>query len=532
MRDRHPLIIRVAGPLLGLFVVASDATAVNVALPNIQADLDTSLGTLQWTLSAYFLAIAVTVITVARMGDLFGRRRVFLLGLVVFGLGSALCAVSVDDVMLILSRVVQGVGGAALYSLSLALTSAAVPRDQIGRGVAAWAATGGFAMAISPVLAGGLIEVFDWRAVFVLNIPIVAFSAFMTLRLLEESVDPEAERRIDTAGIALLTTGLLVLMLGLIQADSWGWGSPLTIGLIIGSIVPLAAFLVVESRVSAPLIELGIFLRNLPFLGANVLALAAYYAVYVFLFIAALYLQNIHGDSALGAGIRLLPFAIVFAALAPKVGGIVNRIGPVIPMVIGGSLLAGSLLALSFADADSPELFLFICFAVFGAGMAVGLVSISAAALGAVPTAKIGAASGIRSTMAYVGGALGVAVAGAVLLLRERSRLSEITAAQGRELSPTEQRDIDALLSGSPEARAQIDLLTPLEANEVIAAAGEAFTAGMATTLRLTAGLLVVCTVAMLVLTRWRTSHRDPAPHGHAMLPPPEEAHTRARESR
>ena len=527
MSSERPLVIRVGGPLLGVFLVGFDAMAVSLTLPSIQADLDASFATLQWVVAAYFLAIAATVITAGRLGDLHGRRRVFMIGLVVFGAASTVCALAPSAEVLLVGRVGQGLGAASLYSLSLALTTAAVPREQIGRGVAAWATSGGLSMATAPLLAGALIDAFDWRAVFIVNVPIVIVALGMSRSFLKESTDPDAQPGVDVPGIATLSAGLAMLMLAFTQADAWGWGSAATIAVLAGSALMLGAFLVVESRVPNPLVDLDVFLRNGPFVGANFMAVAAYFSVYVLLFVTSLYLQDIRGDSPLGAGLRLLPFPIVFAITSQIAGRLVNRVGPLLPMVLGAGVMGAGLVMLSFADADTGELALAAAFVVFGAGMGLALVSISAAALGSVPAGKIGAASGIRATSAYVGSGVGVALTGAVLTLRERMRLGEITEEEGRRLTGDEQREIDGVLAGSDAARARLDDFSPLQADQIVAAAADAFTAGMATALRMCAVLLGLGALTAVLLVR-RSRHRRPAPHGHATLPPPEEPHAKA----
>jgi EmrB/QacA subfamily drug resistance transporter len=508
--------LAVAGPLIGIFAMATDASAVNLALPGIQGDLDASTAGLQWVIGAYMAAVAASVVAVSRFGDIVGRRRVFAYGLIVFGLGSLACGLAPDMGVLIASRVAQGIGGGAVYSLSLAVITSARPRSELGRGVAAWTVAAGLAMSVAPLVGGGLVSVFDWRAVFLVNVPVVVVALALTYALLPESRDEEASRHVDLGGALTLTAGLAMLMIGIIQAGAWGWSSPATLGLIAAGLATLGAFTVLELRSRDPLIDLRLFFGNARFVAANTLAIPAYGAIYAVLFLAPIYLQNVQGLSAIEAGVRLLPFPVLFFLLSRPVGRMVGRTGPLAPMVIGSCLMIAATLLLSFAGAEAAELLLGAAFALLGAGQAFSLIGISSAALASVPPGKAGAASGIRSTASYAGGALWVALAGAILTVLERSSLSDATAELGRRLTTGELQDADGLLSGSQSAEAAVDGLSPLDADAVRDAAADAFAYGMSWALRLCAIALAVVTVLAVAL------YRRGAPEGAQAAPAPE----------
>ncbi len=501
--------------------MAVDASAVNLALSGIQADLDASTAALQWVIGAYMAAIAASVVAVSRLGDILGRRRIFAWGLVVFGLASLACGLAPDEVTLIVSRIVQGIGGGAVYSLSLAVITSARPQSEIGRGVAAWSISAGLAMSVAPLVGGALVSAFDWRAVFLVNVPIVVAALLLTNALLPESRD-EAADRVDAPGALTLTAALAMLMVGVIQAAAWGWTSPAVIGLLAGGAAVMGLFVALELRVRDPLIDLRLFFGSHRFVAANALAVPAYGAIYVALFLAPLYLQNVQDRSALEAGLRLLPFPVMFFLLSRPAGRMVGRTGTLAPMVLGSALMVAALILLSFATAGTGEALLAVAFGLLGAGQAFSLVGISAAALGAVPPGKAGAASGIRSTFSYAGSALWIAVAGAVLTALERSSLADATDDLGRRLTDQELADADGILSGSAAAAEAVADLPPLDAADVTEAAADAFVLGMSWALRLCAIALAAATVAAVILYRRAAAPEAPpaAPREHSPLHP------------
>lgn len=413
------------GPLIGVFAMAADASAANIALAGIREDLDASTAGLQWVVGAYMAAVAASVVAVSRAGDILGRRRIFAFGLIAFGAGSLACGLSPDVPALVASRILQGVGGGAVYALSLAVITSSRPQSELSRGVAAWSIAAGLAMSVAPLLGGALITAFDWRAVFLVNVPVVVVALLLTNALLPESRDEEASRRIDLPGAVALTAALAMLMVAIIQGPDWGWASAGVLGLLAGGAVALAAFVALELRSPDPLIDLRLFFGDPRFVAANLLAVPAYGAMYVVLFLAPLYLQSVEGLSAAEAGLWLLPFPVMFFLLSRPAGRLVRRAGALRAMVLGSGLIIVATVTLSFARVGSGEAVLAVPFALLGAGQAFALVGINAGALGTVPPGKAGAASGIRSTFSYAGGALWVALAGAVLTALERSRLDD-----------------------------------------------------------------------------------------------------------
>ncbi|HEY1237709.1 MAG TPA: MFS transporter, partial [Solirubrobacterales bacterium] len=267
------------GTCLGLFILMLDSTVVALALPTIERDLHASADNIQWVLNGYLLVISVLVVTAGRLGDIAGRRRVFVIGMAVFGAGSVLAAVANDDAVLVAARVIQGAGGAAMLSLSLAIVSHAFPVEEQGKALGIWAAVSALALAIGPLVGGALIDV-DWRLIFWINLPICAAGIGITRWAAHESRDETSPPKVDYPGLATLTPGLLAVVFALVRADDWGWGSAKTLVLLAVGVLLLAAFWAIEHRVSSPIVDFTLF-RNGPYLGASAAAFALVGAYWV-----------------------------------------------------------------------------------------------------------------------------------------------------------------------------------------------------------------------------------------------------------
>ena len=296
-----------------LFMMMLDNTVVNVALPSIQEDLGASLSSLEWAVNAYTLSFGVLLVTGGRFGDIFGRRRMFLLGVTIFALSSATAGLAQDTAMLIVSRVVQGVGGALMMPATLSIVTNAFEPHERGKAIGTWAGVSALALAIGPVVGGLLTEHVSWRAIFYLNIPVAIGAIAATLFAVRESRDESVGREIDYLGVGALTVGLTALVLALIQGNAWGWGSVAIIGLLVLSVVALAAFVVIERRVPAPVVELPLFAsRN--FVGTNLVALIVTFAMLAQFFFVTLYIQDVLGYSPVETGLRFLPATLMIVA--------------------------------------------------------------------------------------------------------------------------------------------------------------------------------------------------------------------------
>jgi EmrB/QacA subfamily drug resistance transporter len=396
-----------------LFMIMLDNTVVNVALPSIQRDLGASLSGLEWTINGYTLSFAVLLATGGRLGDIFGRRRMFLFGVVVFALSSATAGFAQNTTDLVASRVVQGVGAALMMPATLSIVTDAFPAHERGKAMGTWAGVSALALAVGPVLGGFLTEHVSWRAIFYLNLPVAIGAVAAALFAVRESRDTTVGREVDYAGVALLTGALTALILALVEGNSWGWGSTEIVALLAGAGLGLAAFVAIELRVRAPMVEFRFFSdRN--FLGAVVVALIVSFAMLGVFFFLALYMQNILGYSPLEAGVRFLPSTLMIVTVAPVAGRMADRFGPRWLIAAGLTVVAASLFSFSDIAVDSSYLDLLPGFMLLGIGIAMTMSPMTSAAMNAVAVEKAGIASGVLSMFRMVGGSLGVAVTGAI----------------------------------------------------------------------------------------------------------------------
>jgi len=397
-----------------LFMVMLDNTAVNVALPSIQADFGASLSALEWTVNAYMLTFAVLLVTGGRLGDIFGRRRMFLYGVVVFSLASATIGFAPSEGWLIASRAVQGIGAAFMMPGTLSIISNAFPPEERGKAIGTWAGVSAIALAAGPLLGGWLTEEVSWRAIFFLNLPVAVGAVIVTLFAAEESRDETVGRQVDFPGILGMTVGLTALVFALVEGNAWGWGSPGIIGLLALSVASFAAFVAVERRAAAPIVDFEA-LRSKQFLGANVVAFMVSFGMLAMFFFLALYMQNILGYSPLEAGVRFLPSTVVIIFAGPISGRLADRYGPRPLMVAGMLITAASLLWQSRIEVDTSYAFLAPAFVLMGLGMGLVMSPMSMAAMNAVDRSKAGVASGTLSMFRMVGGTFGVAALGALV---------------------------------------------------------------------------------------------------------------------
>jgi len=400
-----------------LFMIMLDNTVVNVALPSIQKDLGASISGLEWTINGYTLSFAVLLATGGRLGDIFGRRRMFLFGVVIFTLSSATAGFAGDATSLVISRVVQGVGAALMMPATLSIITDAFPASERGKAMGMWAGVSALALAVGPVLGGFLTEHVSWRAIFYLNIPVAIGAVTAALFAVRESRDTTVGREVDFAGVAALTGGLTALILALVEGNSWGWGSPEIVALLAVAVLGLGAFVAVEQRVKVPMVDFSL-LSDRNFLGAVVVALIVSFAMLGVFFFLALYMQDILNYSPLEAGVRFLPSTLMIVGVAPFAGRLSDRYGPRWLIAGGLAIVAASLYSFSGIAVDSGYLDLLPGFMLLGIGIAMTMSPMTSAAMNAVPVQKAGVASGVLSMFRMVGGSLGVAVTGAIFQAR------------------------------------------------------------------------------------------------------------------
>jgi EmrB/QacA subfamily drug resistance transporter len=453
-----------------LFMIMLDNTIVNVALPSIQKDLGASISGLEWTINGYTLSFAVLLATGGRLGDIFGRRRMFLAGVVIFALSSATAGFAVDETALVISRVVQGVGAALMMPGTLSIITDAFPAHERGKAMGTWAGVSALALAVGPVLGGFLTEHVSWRAIFYVNIPVAVGAVLATLFAVRESRDTSVGRDVDYAGVAVLTVGLTALVLALVEGNSWGWGSTEIIGLLALAALALPAFVFVENRVKAPMVQFDL-LSDRDFLAAVCVAMIISFGMLGVFFFLALYMQDILGYSPLEAGIRFLPSTLMIVGVAPVAGRLSDRFGPRWLIAIGLTIVAASLFSFSRIAVDSTYLDLLPGFMLLGIGIAMTMSPMTSAAMNAVPVQKAGIASGVLSMFRMVGGSLGVAVTGAIFQGLVTSKLGSLLSGSGVTAA---QRDaVSEQLGGGSVAK--VPGLSAAQAKEVANAGGEAF---------------------------------------------------------
>ncbi|GAA3234202.1 MFS transporter [Pseudonocardia petroleophila] len=394
--------------VLGSGLVMIDGTVVNVALESIGSEFGAGFTALQWTVNAYTLTLASLILLGGSLGDRYGRRRVFLVGVVWFALASLLCGLAPNVETLIAARALQGVGGALLTPGSLALISASFHGPDRAAAIGAWSGLGGIAGAVGPFLGGWLVE-WTWRAVFLINLPLAALIVVVALRHVPETRDPDSAPGLDVSGTALAVVGLGALTYALTGLAEAGPTPALVVGLVVG-VLALVAFVVVERRSRHPLVPPALFASR-TFSAANAVTLLIYGALGVVFFLLVLHLQTVAGFSPLAAGTSLLPVTAIMLVFSARAGALAGRIGPRIPLTVGPLVSACGLLLMLRIGADATwVLHVLPAVLVFGAGLALTVAPLTATVLDAAPDRYAGSASGVNNAVARAAGLLAVAV--------------------------------------------------------------------------------------------------------------------------
>jgi EmrB/QacA subfamily drug resistance transporter len=489
-----------------LFMIMLDNTVVNVALPSIQRSLHATTSALEWTVNAYTLTFAVLLVTGGRLGDIFGRRRMFLFGVAVFGAASFMIGLSQSDTWLIAFRAVQGVGAGFMMPATLSIITNTFDAHERGRAIGTWAGVSAMALAIGPVVGGLFVQDISWQSIFFLNVPVAALAIAVTLFAARESRDETAERTIDLPGVATLTIGLATLVLGLVQSNTWGFGSARVIGLFAVAVIALAAFAAIELRSRVPMVDFSFF-RSRSFFGANVVAFIVSFAMLAMFFFVALYMQDILHYSPLQAGLRFLPATCLIMVVAPIAGRLADRVGPR-PLMTGGLVsVAASMFLLTRITVHADYGMLAVSLVLMGIGMGFVMSPMSTAAMNSVDRAKAGVASGIISMTRMVGGTFGVAVMGAIIATLGRSRLAtllpHVSASERSKL-------VDALGAGAGGAG--------LPAH-VQAAMNDTYVYALSNALYVTGGLALLGALLAWTLVAPRVRAVQPGAAAHAVEP-------------
>ena len=399
---------------LGLFLGQVDTSAVNLALPAMSRDLAGGISGQQWVVDAYNVAFAALLLTGGTLGDRFGRRLVFRLGLIIFTVGSIACAAAPTLAVVLTGRVLQGVGSAMMLPQSLAILAVTFPeRRDRNRAMAAWSAVGGIGLAVGPTVGGLLVSEISWRSIFWVNVPIGLLSLLLSIRNVPESRNENA-KRVDLAGQVLGTLTLALVTFVAVDGHQLGWTSPLAVSAMIAVVVCASGFVLVERSSSDPMLPLGLLRRGqLPV--ATTIAMCVTFGGYAMLVLTSLAFQQQRGATPLVAGLELLPLPVAFTVFSPLAGRIVTRYGPKVPMSAGMVLLFLSLLLYATIGADANLAAIEVVYVAWGVGLAMNTGPVVGVAVASVSSDRAGLASGIVNLARMFGATLGIAVQGTVL---------------------------------------------------------------------------------------------------------------------
>ena len=409
----HPQRLTLVAAILGSSVAAIDGTIVNVALPAIQDDLGGGLEAQQWISNAYMLTLGSFILIGGSLGDIYGKRRVFALGMVAFGVLSLACAVAPTVETLIVARAMQGVAGALLAPSSLAIIVAAFPERERGAAIGSWTAWGGIAIIVGPLAGGLIVDHTSWRWIFAINVPLVLVTLWLVRAAVPDT--PAVHRRVDLIGAVLCAVGLSGIVFALIEQPRFGWGSPAILVPLLGGIAALASFVVFEKHASHPMLRLDLFSRR-NFTIANIETLSMYAGLSILFFFLFIFLQQVADYSALKAGLTTVPSTLIMFALSRRMGALADRYGPRLFMSVGPLIAAAGTLLFLRAGLETSYVYdLLPALIVFSIGLAVTVAPLTATVLAEADESDAGIASAINNAIARVAGLVGISAIGAVV---------------------------------------------------------------------------------------------------------------------
>ena len=475
-----------------LAMVMLDNTVVNVALPTLNSELGASVSDLQWIVDGYVLALGSLLLTGGILGDRYGRKRVFLLGMAVFTASSLACGLAGSSTQLIAARAVQGIGAALLLPGTLSILTVTFPPHERAKAIGLWAGMSGLALALGPTLGGYMVEHLGWESVFFLNVPIGIVAVAVASRTVRESRSEEA-RALDIPGLALGTGALFSLTYALIEANQKGWSDPTIVAGVAGGIALAIGFLIWESRTPHAMMPLAFF-RIPAFSAGNLVAFSVSLGMFATFFFLSLYMQSpfLRGYSAFQAGVRFLPMTLMIVVTAPNAGRYASKHGSRAPMTYGLILAGGGLVALSMLTPATPYWLMGSIFAIMGHGMGATMAPMTAAVMNSVGPQRAGLGSAMTNTSSEVGGVFGIALLGTILF----SRLKSVIEPSLADLGLSAQQRVGIATSAS---HGQLDVtkfgLTPEQQSQVGSAFGDAFMSGFRVALLVAGAVLLLAAI-------------------------------------
>ncbi|MFE2073583.1 MULTISPECIES: MFS transporter, partial [Streptomyces] len=481
-------------------MVALDGTIVAIANPAIRDHLHASFADVQWITNAYFLALAVTLITAGKLGDRFGHRQTFLIGVTGFAAASGAIGLSHTIATVIVFRVFQGLFGALLMPAALGLLRATFPAEKLNMAIGIWGMVIGASTAGGPILGGVLVQHVNWQSVFFINVPVGAIALVLGLLILLDHRAQNAPRSFDVLGIALLSGAMFCLVWALIKAPSWGWGDGKTWGFIAASVLLFAFFAFWETKVAEPLIPLGLF-RSVPLSAGVVLMVLMAIAFMGGLFFVTFYLQNVHGMSPVDAGLHLLPLTGMMIVASPLAGAAITRFGPRVPLAGGMAATAIAMYGMSTLKAGTGSGVMSLWFALLGLGLAPVMVGATEVIVGNAPMELSGVAGGLQQAAMQIGGSLGTAVLGAVMASKVDSSLEGNWKAAGLPPLTPAQLDQASEAVQAGVAPVQKGIPAPIAA-KITEVAHHTFISGMSLACLVAAGVAVVAVLVAFLTKR------------------------------
>ncbi|MGW0816094.1 MFS transporter [Streptomyces viridiviolaceus] len=485
---------------VGVMMVALDGTIVAIANPAIADDLNASFADVQWITNAYFLALAVSLITAGKLGDRFGHRQTFLIGVVGFAAASGAIGLSDTIPLVVTFRVLQGLFGALLMPAALGLLRATFPAEKLNMAIGIWGMVIGASTAGGPILGGVLVEHVNWQSVFFINVPVGIVAVVLGVMILLDHRAENAPRSFDLLGIALLSAAMFCLVWALIKAPEWGWGDGKTWLFIAASVVGFALFSFWETKVKEPLIPLALF-RSVPLSAGVVLMVLMAIAFMGGLFFVTFYLQNVHGMSPIDAGLHLLPLTGMMIVGSPLAGAMITKVGPRIPLAGGMAFTALAMYGMSTLEKDTGSGIMSLWFALLGLGLAPVMVGATEVIVGNAPMELSGVAGGLQQAAMQIGGSLGTAVLGAVMASKVDNDLAgnwadaglpKLTPEQLGQASEAVQVGVAPVAEGMPE---------PMAA-KVTEVAHDTFISGMSLASLVAAGVAAVAVLVAFLTKR------------------------------